>query len=90
MANFKKHSGNYISTKSLGIDWVLTYPFSPIQITLLKQIRQCLRYFFLQICTTMINLFTEGSILFDDFGMVTRKTYHRSKGAVKVIRYNAR
>lgn len=38
----------------------------------------------------MINLLTEGSILFDDFDMVTGKTYHRSKGAVKVIRNNAR
>lgn len=35
----------------------------------------------------MINLFTGGSYYFD---MVTGKTYHRIKGAVKVIRYNAR
>lgn len=38
----------------------------------------------------MINLFIEGFILFDDFGMVIRKIYYRSKGVVKVISCNVR
>lgn len=66
MTNFKKHSGNYISTKSLGIDFSL-YSHSDY---IVKTNTTMFKVFFLQICTTMINLFTGGSY---DFNMVMER-----------------